>query len=109
MDIINELATHLEQTLNPNADIRKSGENFLEEAKGSQKNYGYLLFSIAHDLRFSDEIQQIASVELKNWIKCNWVRYFLNSIYKSKWSLYNTVCIIYVVCQRTASNSQNGT
>lgn len=95
--VINKLATHLVGIIHPNADIREAGEEFLEKLK-LHEDFAYFLFRLVIDGRFSDTTRQIASVILKNVIKCNWVRLYLY-IY-SKCLLHYTVCIIkiYIKC-----------
>lgn len=72
--IISGLADNFERTISPNADIRKSGGEFIEGSKYLHKNYANLLFQLSCDDHFGEIPRHIASIALKNLIKIHWVR-----------------------------------
>ncbi|PVD23451.1 hypothetical protein C0Q70_16723 [Pomacea canaliculata] len=65
------LAGYLQQTLSPEAQIRKQAERFLESVERNQ-NYGLLLLHLMDKSDIELHIRVSAAIVFKNFIKRNW-------------------------------------
>nr|CAI5867494.1 unnamed protein product [Callosobruchus analis] len=65
------LANYLQQTLNPDATVRRPAEKFLEGVEVNQ-NYPILLLNLVHKPEVDMTIRVAGAVAFKNYIKRNW-------------------------------------
>ncbi|XP_050356310.1 exportin-2 [Nymphalis io] len=65
------LVSYLEKTLNPDPNIRRPAEKFLEGVESNQ-NYGILLLHLIDNDNVDMVIKVTASIIFKNYIKRNW-------------------------------------
>ncbi|XP_054273914.1 exportin-2 [Macrosteles quadrilineatus] len=65
------LSQYLQQTLNPNNDIRRPAEKFLETVEGN-KNYPLLLLHLVGKAEMDMTIRIAGAVAFKNYVKRNW-------------------------------------
>ncbi|OWR48872.1 exportin-2 [Danaus plexippus] len=70
-DNLSTLATYLQQTLNPDPNIRRPAEKFLEGVEVNQ-NYAILLLHLIDKDTADPTIRVAAAVTFKNYIKRNW-------------------------------------
>ncbi|CAG9570956.1 unnamed protein product [Danaus chrysippus] len=70
-DNLSTLATYLQQTLNPDPNIRRPAEKFLEGVEVNQ-NYAILLLHLIDKETADPTIRVAAAVTFKNYIKRNW-------------------------------------
>jgi len=66
------LSKALQLCLSPNFSEREQGQNFLSSAKRCQNFFSSYLLQISTDSNMAKEIQQIAAIQLKNFIFKNW-------------------------------------
>lgn len=75
MDVTEEnlatLANYLQQTLNPDQNIRRPAEKFLESVEVNQ-NYAILLLHLIDKNNYDNTIRVAAAIVFKNYIKRNW-------------------------------------
>ncbi|XP_066140699.1 exportin-2 [Euwallacea fornicatus] len=65
------LSRYLQETLNPNVNIRRPAEKFLEGVEVNQ-NYPLLLLNLIHKHEVDMTVRIAGSVAFKNYIKRNW-------------------------------------
>ncbi|XP_052743189.1 exportin-2 [Bicyclus anynana] len=70
-DNLATLANYLQQTLNPDPNVRRPAEKFLEGVEVNQ-NYGILLLHLMDKESADPTIRVAASITFKNYIKRNW-------------------------------------
>ncbi|CAG9857406.1 unnamed protein product [Phyllotreta striolata] len=66
------LSRYLQETLNPDPNVRRPAEKFLEGVEVNQ-NYPLLLLNLVHKPEVDMTIRVAGSVAFKNYIKRNWV------------------------------------
>ncbi|KAK9747097.1 Importin-beta N-terminal domain [Popillia japonica] len=70
-DNLRTLGQYLQQTLNPDVNIRKPAEKFLEGVEVNQ-NYPVLLLHLVHTADVDMTIRVAGAIAFKNYIKRNW-------------------------------------
>lgn len=65
------LARYLQETLNPDVNVRRPAEKFLEGVEVNQ-NYPLLLLNLIHKTEVEMTVRIAGSVAFKNYIKRNW-------------------------------------
>ncbi|KAJ8973542.1 hypothetical protein NQ317_019293 [Molorchus minor] len=65
------LGRYLQETLNPDVNIRRPAEKFLEGVEVNQ-NYPLLLLNFVHKSEVDMTIRVAGAVAFKNYIKRNW-------------------------------------
>jgi len=68
---LNQLGVYLGRTLEPQADIRKPAEEFLESIEGNQ-NYPILLLTLINKQDVQPNIKVAGAITFKNYVKRNW-------------------------------------
>ncbi|CAH0551581.1 unnamed protein product [Brassicogethes aeneus] len=70
-DNLQTLARYLQETLNPDVNVRRPAEKFLEGVEVNQ-NYPLLMLHLVHKPEIDMTIRIAGSVAFKNYIKRNW-------------------------------------
>lgn len=68
---IGQMAVYLQQTLSPDAAVRKPAEDFLKSVEGNQ-NYPILLLSLLSKEDGDMNIKVAGAITFKNYVKRNW-------------------------------------
>jgi exportin-2 (importin alpha re-exporter) len=65
------MAGYLQQTMSPDASVRKPAEEFLKSVE-AQKNYGPVLLQLLGQESGDQHIRVAGAIAFKNFIKRNW-------------------------------------
>ena len=65
------MAGYLQQTMSPDAGVRKPAEDFLRSVEG-QKNFGPILLQLLGQESGDSHIRVAGAIAFKNFVKRNW-------------------------------------